>query len=220
METASSRAMLKSVRRGFEAAISATNTIVGKPQTSAASRLSSKFVYEVAHAITCDLFPAHHLRVIKVDHKGNKIAGEWLVDACITEDARPSNPHGSGCTNFVERIVFAMESESDPGTQSFSDDFAKLVHLNASVKLYLNGLNQTSSDGMDDYICRRLKYAQDQIRRTRSPGQWFIGFWPSPAKHERYGDVSAWQCPPSHLRTIRLFEFRGTFVEVNGNDTE
>ena len=210
--------MLESVIRGFEAAKSATVDTICKHPTSAASHLSSKFVYEVAHAIACDLFPAHHLRVIKVvDHEEKKISGEWLVDACITEDARPCNPHGSGSTNFVDRIVFAMESESDPGTQSFNDDFAKLVHLNASVKLFLNGLNQTSSDGTKEYVRLRLKYAEDQIRRTRSAGQWFIGFWPSPAKHEKYGCVSAWQCLPSHLNKIRLFEFRNTFVEKDGS---
>ena len=218
METVPSREMLCSVRRGFKKALSATHEIVRKHELSAAARLSSKFVYDVAFAVKSDIFPDYDLKVVGVKSDGTKSSGEWLVDACITENIRVRNPHGPGCTAFVGRIAFAMESESAPGTQDFNDDFAKLAHLDASVKLYLNGLSQTSSDGMAAYISRRREYAQDLIRRTRSGGQWFLGFWPSPGKLEGHGDVSAWECLPSHLRTLRLFELRREFVEAHGSN--
>lgn len=206
----SGREMLDSVCRGFEKALCRTDAIVAVKPKSPASHLSSKFVYEVASAVRCRLFPDHCLKVIRVKDDGTKDSGEWLVDACVSEEN----------DGFTERIVFAMESESATGKKEFDEDFAKLVHLNASVKLYLNGLNQTTPDGLENYICGRREYARDLIRRTRSSGRWFLGFWPSPGKLEAHGDVSAWQCLPRHLRTIRLFEFRGHFVEVRASNAE
>ena len=220
METVSSQRMFDSISVGFRAALSQTPAIVEGDNKSAAGRLSSKFVYEVACAIQNCLFPNHSApTVIGVSDDGGKSSGEWLVDALVSEESCHRNPHSrEHCVRFVDRIVFAMESESDPGTQAFNDDFAKLIHLDASVKLYLNGLNQTTKDGMESYIRLRREYAEKLIGQTRSAGQWFMGFWPSPAKLEGYGRVSAWECLPCHLRTVRLFEFRGKFVEVHGSN--
>ena len=208
METVSSRMMLSSIQRGFKRAIATTDAIVAEHQRSAAAHLSSKFVYEVARAIKRDHFLAHDLKVIPVDSEGNKRPGEWLVDACITEDT----------DEFIDRIVFAMESESDTAKKAFDEDFAKLVHLDAAVKLHLNGLNQRSKDGMEDYIEDRCNYAAKVITRTRPVGQWFLGFWPSPGKLAGTESTSAWECLPPHLAAIRLFEFRGSFIEIRGSN--
>ena len=210
MENVSSREMLDCIRHGYGRALSRTGAIVEKHCLSAASRLSSKFVAEVAKAIKSGIFPDQHLHVIRVDEDGNKLPGEWLLDACITDDTEDE---------FKDRVIFAMESESHTSKRAFDEDFAKLVHVNAAVKLYLNGLNQQSSDGVDAYIESRRDYAEKVIKRTHSSGQWFLGFWPSPGKLTGADNTSAWQCLPTHLREIRLFEFRGTFVKVHGTDS-
>ena len=219
METVSSEGMRAAVLEGFGQALCRTEAIVARHgRKSAATRLSGKFVYEVACAVQRMLFQQYDRpTVIKVDEQGEKSSGEWLVDACITEKIS---------SDFVSRIVFAMESESETSKKAFNEDFAKLVHLNASVKLYLNGLKHREKQGTrgaEQYIERRIDYASRIVRRTRASGQIFLGFWPSPGKFK--GDsfkddshVSAWQCLPCHLKTIRLFEFRGTFVEVRGCD--
>ena len=201
--------MLDCILQGYERALSRTGAIVERHDTSAASRLSSKFVAEVATAIKSGIFPDQHLHVIEVDDDGNKRPGEWLLDACVTDDT---------ADKFKDRVIFAMESESHTSKRAFDEDFAKLVHVNAAVKLYLNGLNQQSSDGVDGYIEGRRKYAEEVIKRTHSPGQWFLGFWPSPGKLTGADNTSAWQRLPAHLRTVRLFEFQGTFVEVHGSN--
>lgn len=149
MEIVSGREMLDSVCRGFEKALCRTDAIVEKHPKSAAARLSSKFVYEVASAVRCRLFPDHCLKVIRVKDDGTKDSGEWLVDACVSEEN----------DGFTERIVFAMESESATGKKG---------------------------------IRRGLREAR--------PSQ-------------RVGEAL-----PRHLRTIRLFEFRGHFVEVRASN--
>ena len=206
MENVSSREMLGCIRQGFRQALSGTDAIVENYRKSAASRLSSKFVSEVANVIHASIFPDRNLQVIGVNDDGGKLPGEWLLDACITEDT----------DGFKDRVIFAMESESDTSKREFDRDFAKLVHVNAATKLYLNGLNQLTNDGVETYIKDRIEYAEEVLRRTRSSGQWFIAFWPSPGKLRRT-ETSAWQCLPSHLAEVRLFEFRGKFVEVNGS---
>ena len=208
METVSSQTMLSSIQCGFKKAIATTDAIVDKHKRSAAAHLSSKFVYEVACAIRRDHFLAYDLKVIPVDSDGDKRSGEWLVDACITE----------GTGKFIDRIVFAMESESATSKKAFDEDFAKLVHLDAAVKLHLNGLKQTNKDRMKRYIEDRCNYAAKVIKRTRPVGQWFLGFWPSPGKLAGTTKTSAWECLPPHLEAIRLFEFRGSFIEVHGSN--
>ena len=219
MEVVSRDAMLDCITRGFNAAFDQTSAIVQAQGDQAATHLSSKFVYEVATAIKCRLFPDQSLHVVQVDGSGHKSPGEWLVDALVSEDVCEPNPHSqSHYVQFIDRIAFAMESESNTGTREFNDDFGKLIHLDASVKLYLNGLNQRRNSDAEKYIETRRKFAESIVKRTRSSGQWFLGFWPSPGKFAGTTKTSAWECLPPHLAAIRLFEFRGSFIPVHGGE--
>lgn len=209
MDPVSGRDLLCAIHQGFVQASEQTNTILRAHGKSATTRLSAKFVSDVAHSVGSTVFGQHDRpTVIGVDPDGIKTPGEWLVDACITV----KNERG-----FVERVVFAMESESDTSEHDFNVDFAKLIHLNASVKLYLNGVNQKTSDGMEDYIQRRICYASEILKRTRHNGQLFIGFWPSPGKLHGETCRTAWKqfSKFPHLRkSIRLWEFEHALTEI------
>ena len=166
--------------------------------------LSKKFVVEVSRRIHKNIFEGNHeLNVIEVDDKGGTTSGEWLVDACITE--------GKKRAEFISKIVFAMESESGTDKQAFNEDFAKLVHVKASYKLYLNGLDQPNPQKTEDYIEDRLEYAK-QCLNKEDVGTFYFGFWPSPGKFKsraRESSTSIWkefgQHP--HLNKIHLYKF-------------
>ena len=144
--------LLRCIRAGYRSAREHTND--DPPR-----RLSSRFVYEVAKAVHTSHFEGHCLRTIKVADSAKRIRGEWLVDACITEQRHFKNPHNRDVPiSFINRVVFAMESESHTGTPEFNTDFAKLLHLNAKVKLYLNGIDQ-SKRRAQHYMERRRGYA-------------------------------------------------------------
>ena len=130
-------ALLRCIRCGYRKAKARAADDV--PRTS-----SARFVYEVAKQIHTSHFKGHCLRTIEVADSAKRIGGEWLVDACITKQKGFPNPHNrEKPISFIHRIVFAMESESHTGTREFNTDFAKLLHLNANVKLYLNGISQS-----------------------------------------------------------------------------
>lgn len=209
--------LLESIEDGFEKALGATDSILrDKTSMAGSGRLSAKFVYEVSTAIHQCLTqrsPRLRLKVIKVDDEGKKEPGEWLVDACITEehcermgDARV--PH-----RFIDRIVLAMESESSTGRQAFNDDFAKLIHLEGKYKLYLNGLDQKTCRGMSKYIKGRCEYVESILKRVQPSGEIYLGFWPSPRKprSSSFSVDSIWrelQCSEwRHLNMIHLWRF-------------
>ena len=223
--------LLNCVMHGYKKALSVTDRIVEadsrrihqgrRKRSAAASLLSSKFVYEVMSAVHGLFYveQGHCCRVIKVCDDGRKSPGEWFVDGCVTEDHENQE-------DFIKRILFAMESESNTSKKAFDEDFAKLVHLKAQHKLYMNGVNQTTLSGVEDYIKRRVSYAESVICRSCIEGKLFLGFWPSSAKIEVKSDgqekrtyLSAWQAIRSdkltHLDAIRLWQYEnGKFEEV------
>ena len=164
--------------------------------------LSKKFVVEVSRRIHKKIFEGNHeLNVIEVNDKGGTTPGEWLVDACITE--------GKKRAEFISKVIFAMESESGTDEPAFNEDFAKLVHVKASHKLYLNGLDRPTSEKTDDYIKDRLEYAK-QFMNEEDADTFYFGFWPSPGKiKSRARESSIWkefeQYP--HLNKIHLYKF-------------
>ena len=204
MDELSGHKLLDCVRCGYKCAKAQTCQMLEDP-TNAAKNLSSKFVSEVACKVHTTFFSTHCLNVIRVGNCGKREPGEWLVDACITK-----NKDG-----FIDKIVFAMESESSPALAEFQKDFAKLLHLNADVKLYLSGLNQGTEAGMENHIHERIEVCKCILRRAQQNGiqqngQLFVGFWPSPSKPskpKRDNQISAWEELPSWLDQIRMWDF-------------
>jgi len=203
--------LLESIWAGYREALS----MVGKPGFAGGKQgqenrlLSAKFVWEVSKNIHRDIFnKKYDLHVIKVRDDGEKESGEWLVDACITE--------GKKRKEFIRKIIFAMESESGADRQAFNEDFAKLVHVKASHKLYLNGLNHKTRQGSEDYIRKRLKYAE-QCLSEEDPKSFYFGFWPSSEKLSKESRSSVWKQLKKfkHLDQIRLYKFtQGNFKPV------
>ncbi|MDE0660921.1 MAG: hypothetical protein OXI79_14880 [Gammaproteobacteria bacterium] len=203
MKQISSQEIRHCVEQGFQEAKDQTSSILRHHLSSGASRLSSKFVYEVTKSIYLECLPEYELHVISVDDRGDKRSGEWLLDGCITEES----------DGFIERIVFAMESESARSKAAFDEDFAKLIHVKSYFKLYLNGLRHKEEADMTRYMEHRLAYAASVLRKTSHAGKLWLGFWPSPGKFR--GRVSAWEALPAHLDAIYLWEFDGDqFTEV------
>ena len=214
--------LLRGIQDGFETAFRVTDSFLdGKDSAAGPGRLSSKFVYEVGravHACIARRSRGCRLRVIKVEDGGKREPGEWLVDACVTMERAIS-----GNCPFIERIVFAMESESNTGKRAFNDDFAKLVHLEAKHKLYMNGLNHRTAGGMETYMEGRREYAEAVLDRFPPSGEFYLGFWPSPEKPRNSARRvdSIWRRLQSgewpHLNGIRLWRFdrrAGRLVEV------
>lgn len=203
--------LLECVHEGYCTALS----MVGRPGFAGGKQgqenrlLSAKFVWEVSNNIHGEIFDEkYYLNVIKVDDNGKKKPGEWLVDACITE--------GKKRKEFIRKIVFVMESESGIDTKAFNEDFAKLVHVKAAHKLYLNGLNQKTRKGVEKYIKTRLAYAKQFLNKEDEDTLYF-GFWPSPGKLGNESRSSAWKQLKKfpHLNKIHLYKFtQGNFNQV------
>ena len=134
---------------------------------------STKFVSIFGESLFNEFFndPAYKLNMIRVDDEGKRYAGEWLLDITITKTI---NGH-------KKDIIVAVESESNTSKKAFDDDFAKLTHVKAENHIYLNGLNQITSRGMQNYINNRLSYAESLLNLNEY-SSFFIGFWASPKK--------------------------------------
>jgi hypothetical protein len=188
---------LKSILQGtFDKAVTITKQ---KAFRQLNSLKSSKFVSEFADSIYEEFFnhPSNNLNVIKVDNKGEKYAGEWLLDITITKDVY----------GFKEEILVAVESESDTSKKAFDEDFAKLLHTKSQNYIYLNGLDQKTELGRDDYINDRISYAQRHLK-NKDIKNFYLGFWASPRK---IGDVkSIWDELPNgkfnHLNNTVLYK--------------
>ncbi|QSX38344.1 hypothetical protein [Shewanella sedimentimangrovi] len=175
-----------------------------KPEGGASNALrSSRFCSEVGKRLPA-LLPAE----AKLFHIGfqnesvHRVPGEWLLDAVVADI------DDIGC---VRRVHIAMECESSTAMQSFSWDFGKLLHVKATTKIYLQGLNQALAAAADGFVTERLDLAARLVREEDPGSEWFFGFWPSPEKVR--GAESLWDTFNSgrylHLGSIRLFQFDG-----------
>ena len=210
MSKLNDKLLLECIHKGYCTALS----MVGKRRFDDEEKgrgnrlLSKKFVWEVSKNIQLGIFSNkdYYLYVVEIDDEGNRIKvdgenkkkpGGWLVDACITE--------GKKRKEFIRKIVFAMESESGIDKPAFNEDFAKLVHVKASHKLYLNGLNQPNPQKTEAYIEERREYAE-QFMNEEDADTFYFGFWPSPGKLD---GESAWKQLKKyeHLDEIRLYKF-------------
>lgn len=169
--------------------------------------ISSIFVDEISKSIHKTIYNnKFELKVVAIDDSNfERISGEWLLDGCIRDN------NGS----FPKKILFAFESESDTSIKSFNEDFPKIIHINANLKLYLNGLNQKTEKGKNNYIKNRLKYAETVLDKTIT-GDLYLGFWPSPQQIDT-DRPSFWKLfnEYPHLNGIELFKYsNGSFVKI------
>lgn len=112
---------------------------------------------------------------------GERVGGEWLLDIVWTEDELREADNHRGL--MPRHIRCAVECESSTSGYEFFKDFAKLLNVRSSTKIFLGGLNQTTEAAAEDYMARRVKEASQYVRDYDGNSEgtsWYIGFWPSP----------------------------------------
>lgn len=176
------------------------------------------------------------LKHINVDEDGKKEPGEWLLDAIWTRPvlykqiARAEDTRINEDLEISAEVVCAIESESSTTTEDFFIDISKLVVLSAETKIFAAGLNHKTQDGANNYSMRRiheLNRLLDCSPRCNEDSEWYVAFWPSPAKLDNSDEESIWieldngSSELEHLTSIRLFHRRHgeDFAEVNRERT-
>lgn len=172
---------------------------------------SAKFVFEVSNELYQNLNRVDlDLKVQQVSDGGHKTSGEWLFDAAVVK-AQEINESGSrNSTQLINtEIEWALESEYATGLKALCDDFSKLLVVKAKHLVYLNGLNQQSDSGIENYIKTRLQTIEGFLNQIGFTDlDLYFGFWPSPEKIKSTGE-SQWDGKTlEELRnTIQLYHF-------------
>ena len=156
----------------------------------------------------CDLCAPSPIkkRQICFDEHDEKIPGEWLLDIVWTEDYEPN---GDFKCAIPKKVCCAVECESNTSINEFFVDFAKLVNVISPIKIFLAGLNHTTSEKAYAYQKMRLEQAAKYISASKPVSEdteWYVGFWPSPKSKEC---VSLWDSfrEYPHLNAIYLYRF-------------
>lgn len=187
---------------------------------------SAYFCYQVGLQLDCvfkSRFPGRSLKRRQITFSDDeKRSGEWLLDivwceeACVESTRSPKSPKPE--STFPSKLYGALECESSTNGNEFFTDFAKLVHVRSSIKLYLTGVTQKRPEAMADYICMRRRQAAQFLANTgvsSETEEWYLAFWPSPT-----GDVSRslWDELDKypHLNGIQAFALdqRCAFVDI------
>ena len=175
LRDALSKALVESLAwRGYE-----------KHPKSKNSYRSAYFCHQVGlhlHGVFKSRFPGQSLerRQIEFSDTDEKRPGEWLLDIVWCEEtcADPASK-----SKFPSKIYGALECESSTNGKEFFTDFAKLVHVRSSIKLYLAGVNHKREGKMTEYIYMRVEQAARFLGNTGvscETEEWYLAFWPSP----------------------------------------
>lgn len=171
---------------------------------------SEKFVSELADQFklyysNCTS-PNLHCQCKKISNEGTGSGGEWMLDLAIVK--RKSVVESKQQRNLIwvnVELIWAIESESDVGLEAFAIDFGKLLCVDASNYLYLNGLNQASERARMNYIDKRLKTACSLVVEKKRP--FYLAFWPSP--EERKGQTkSIWDLETDLESWVRVYKIQ------------
>ena len=143
---------------------------------------STLFVQYVCDALIhlCPSNKEFHLFCQRInDEWCGKKPGEWLLDGVIAqvleiEERKIRKP-------FRTNIEWAVESEASTRLEDFLDDFGKLMVVESKNKLYLNGYRSDTLEKYINYRDKRLKIATELLTNFHTKGNFYFGFWPSPA---------------------------------------
>lgn len=140
-------------------------------------------------------------RQIKFDENNERVSGEWLLDILWCAELQPDC---KSVSKHPSKIYAALECESSTSGEHFFEDFAKLVHVQSDIKIFLAGMDQVTPDGMRDYIANRTNQAAQFLENCAidpDSQEWYLAFWPSPAKN-------LWESLPNHLNRVYVFELK------------
>ena len=94
----------------------------------------------------------HYQSISSIGEK-QKTSGEWLFDICVTTQLKVSdNRKGCGTGMMNTNVLFACESEFETSLSAFVTDFGKLICSNANQYVFIQGLNQKTESGRNDFM--------------------------------------------------------------------
>jgi hypothetical protein len=110
---------------------------------------------------------------------GKGISGEWLFDATVVK-VKSVEAKKKKHIKYPFKVEVAIESELDPGSKAFTDDFSKLLVVNAVNKIYINGVKNKSDK--NKYVNERIEFIKSILNTQSDIANYFICF----VDHPRY----------------------------------
>jgi len=130
-----------------------------------------------------------HYQYVGNIEQSRKTSGEWLFDICVTSQIDiVDTRHKDGRSQISSNILFACESEFETSLAAFTTDFGKLICSNANQFLFIQGLNQSTGVGRNDFIESRKEIITSKLRHLIRD-DFVLAFIPTPGK---IGDQSFW----------------------------
>lgn len=144
---------------------------------------SAKFLFELSDGILKTFHPNCKLHVINVSDTGKKSSGEWLYDMTISKQANIVDKRwgGKSRSDLNTKILFNLECEFGTSLKEFTEDVGKLITSKSPTSLFIQGLNQITIEGREDFIKNRLEIIKEQMGKYIE-NHFLIGFCPSPVK--------------------------------------
>jgi hypothetical protein len=142
---------------------------------------SSTLVSELANAIESTLSPVWVKHVQDVEN-GLRNSGEWLFDICFTHQPEIQEQGTKFLINT--KVDWVVESEFHVGINKFAEDFGKLLVVQSDHVVFLSGLSQTTDEGIQSFIKRRLNTVSEVLmgQQERNFQRLYFGFWPAPSR--------------------------------------
>jgi len=159
----------------------------------------------------------HYQAIDSIDKK-KKRKGEWLFDICVTSQLMlVDHRHKDGIALIDTNILFACESEFSTGINDFATDFGKLICSNANQYLFIQGLNQSTESGRNDFVSNRKEIIRNQLKDFIQD-DFVIAFIPTPGK---MGERSFWDTYENEVfkwASIWMYDVsKNDFVEFINN---
>lgn len=104
---------------------------------------------------------------------GKGISGEWLFDAAVVK-VKSVEAKKKKQIKYPFKVEVAIESELDPGSKAFADDFSKLLVVNAVNKIYINGVKNKSDK--NKYVNERIEFIKSILNSQSDNANYFICF--------------------------------------------
>lgn len=101
--------------------------------------------------------------------KQEGISGEWMLDVAIVRK-RELNKYAK----YIYEVSLALESELNPNSKAFTEDFSKLLVVNARCKVYINGVKRIKDASV--YINNRMNEIRTIMRKESVADKFFICF--------------------------------------------
>lgn len=142
------------------------------------SHLSKAFVAGLGRFFRSKFTTDEYETRFKGYENGKGVSGEWLFDTAVVR-VKSIVGKNNKLIKYPCKIVVAIESELDPGSKAFADDFSKLLIVDAENKLYVNGVkNKTDKE---KYIRERMELINSILNSQSDASNYFICYVDHPS---------------------------------------